>query len=149
MSLYNMVHGENPMASVFLSILGLTRREIPRYRDCWWDGEHLCILTRTGGPNRPDYDHSVLTSQPTYVRDHDEPKDNTYAVFYFALPPAMAWTIPHLRETHETPQQKWETFFDRLHNNDGRDDPQVQKVITAFQPMFEQLQKVLKGKDTQ
>lgn len=47
MSLYNMIHGVNPAAPVLLSILGINSSNIPRFRDCYWTGEHIAIYTRT------------------------------------------------------------------------------------------------------
>lgn len=52
MSLYNMIHGMNPMSDLLLAALGLTRDKVGRFRDCYWNGEHICVYTRNGGGNR-------------------------------------------------------------------------------------------------
>lgn len=49
MSFYNMLFGVNSAAPVLLATLGLTLNDVPRFRDCYIDGEHIVIHTRTGG----------------------------------------------------------------------------------------------------
>lgn len=127
MSLYNALFGENPMAEVLLSALGLTRDGVPRYRDVYLgaspEGEpRIVIHTRTGGGNREFYEceescranypeyfkdtdepptgpwNADLRKLPTFVRDEDDDFDCTYADFYFKVPPAFAPLIATLQE---------------------------------------------------
>lgn len=141
MSFYSMIHGENPFSNVLLAILGLNRSQIPRYRDCFWDGTHIGVYTRTGGNNRDDYEeeNAMLEDHPNHVRNEDDDFDDTYATFYFSIPEKLQWTIPHLTATEETPEQKWTSFIDRMNSSDGKDDPQVAKAISAFAPIFEKI----------
>jgi hypothetical protein len=59
MSLYNMMFGENPAADIFLGLLGCTRDDFYRYRDCYLvedEGENqIGVHTRGGGNNRECY----------------------------------------------------------------------------------------------
>ena len=145
MSFYNLVHGENPMAHILLGLLGLTRGDVPRYRDCYWTGEYICVHTRTGGGNRESYQdgNDGLVMLPTYVRDEDDDFDSTYANFYFTVPETFAWAIPQLQAADATPQQKWESFFSKLQASD-KNDPQVAKVLTAMGPVMQQISEALK-----
>ncbi len=162
MSLYNLVHGENPFSSVLLAMLGITRNDVPRYRDCFWTGEHIAIHTRTGGGNRDSYDspesrreaypeiydteeavnagpfNRDLQALPTYVRDEDDDFDSTYATFYFTVPEAVAWVIPQLQAADATPAQKWHAALDKLKTAD-ESDPQVKRIMGTMRPLFEQI----------
>lgn len=94
MSLYNMIMGENPAASDLLELLGLDKRGIPRYRDCWMtaDWRLIHLLTRTGGPNRRVYADAIaeLRKLPGYVTDYDDDFDPTFMHFtYTVLPQHM------------------------------------------------------------
>jgi hypothetical protein len=150
MSMYNLIHGENKMASLLLGLLGLFRDDIPRYRDCFWNGERIGIYTRVGGGNRDDYEEGIafLRAQPTYISDVDDDFDNTYATFYFRMPDRYAWVIPQLTAADATPEQKWHTFLAKLEDihGAGKDDPQVQRVMQAMKPFLDvlvgQLEKV-------
>lgn len=145
MSLYNLVHGENNFASVLLAMLGLSRDEVPRYRDCYWTGEHIAIHTRTGGGNREDYEdgNAYLVSQPTYVRDDDDDHDSTYATFYFTVPEPLQWVIPHLQAEERTPGERWQCFLDRMRDPAAGDDPQVKRALEAMAPVFAKIEAFL------
>lgn len=86
MSLYNMIFGKNPNTKDILALLGLEETDIERFRDCYIDGDEICIYTRTGGANREHYHNKVLTSHPNYKYDADDDYDCTYATYYFSLP---------------------------------------------------------------
>lgn len=146
MSMYNMIHGEDPYATVYLSVLGLRRQDIPRYRDCFWDGETIGVHTRTGGGNRDLYQCTTegpsidsIQAHPCYIRDEDSKKDSTYMTFYFKVPSEMAWVIPHMKATDLSPDEKWNSFFQKMNDVDAASDPQVQKALAAFSPLMEKL----------
>jgi len=93
MSLYNMVHGVNPLAPSLLHMLEIDVSKVDRLRDCYLargEGEsiEIHIYTRTGGGNRADYQRSnaYLTSLPQYLGDSDVSHDSTYAIFRFRIP---------------------------------------------------------------
>jgi hypothetical protein len=85
-----MLNGFNPNAGPILAALDLDPRQIERFRDASFgkDGDQpvLHIFCRTGGGNREDYPNTVLTSHPSYLRDHDDDYDPTYAHYYFRIP---------------------------------------------------------------
>ena len=145
MSLYNLIHGENPLAAILLGLLGLSRDNVPRYRDCYWTGNEIAVHTRTGGGNREGYQEAndELTKLPTYVRDEDDDFDSTYATFYFKMPEQFAWVLSHLAAEDATPAQRWQTFFDKLKNGD-QNDPQVKRTMNAMKPLLEKIQESLK-----
>lgn len=171
MSLYNAIHGHNALAPVLLAMLGINPSNVPRYRDCWWDGEHIVIHTRTGGGNREFYDslesckdnypdyfnddrptnenpsgpwNADLQALPTYVRDEDDDYDSTYANFYFSVPAPMQWVVPHLSAQDKTPGERWQGFMDKMRDPASADDPQVQRALGAMGPLFEQITEFLK-----
>src|SRR5574338_468778 len=125
MSLYNMIHGVNPLAGVLLHALGLTPADVPRFRDCYWNGEHICLYTRTGGGNREYYDepndengtgpwNSSLRAVAGFVRDEDDDFDSTYATFYFLPTDAFRDVLTNIPAADATPAQKWDSFLARL-----------------------------------
>ena len=139
MSLYNMLFGTNSAAPLLLATLGLTSNDVPRFRDCYLDGNRIVIYTRTGGGNRDYYDseemcranypeyfsgdepptgpwNSSLTAHPCYLFDHDDDFDCTYASFYFAFPAEYAEDLTALAVNSDshTPSEKWQALFDAL-----------------------------------
>lgn len=166
MSLYNMINGVNPMTPILLAMLGINISNVPRFRDCYFDGENIVIYTRTGGGNRDWYEspqscrdnypesfdgedeptgpwNSDLQALPGYVRDEDDDFDSTYASFYFNVSPHMEWVIPHLAAEGKTPGEKMREFIDRLNESSASEDPQVQKVMAQMKPIMEQIETAL------
>lgn len=140
MSLYNMVHGESPIASVILAILGVTRDEIPRYRDTRYDGEHFIILTRTGGGNREEYevDNLWLTTLDGYVSDQDADFDSTYAEFRYEVPADFSHLLEKLKTFIDTKSvdEKWMETFEALKNPS---DPRTVRMVDQFSGIVKQI----------
>ena len=90
MSMYNLLFGENKDFDALLGILGLTKEKIGRYRDIYVskDGEKIILFTRLGGGNRESHETNIkyLTSHKNYLKDYDDPVDDTYAYFEFSIP---------------------------------------------------------------
>ena len=144
MSLYNMLFGVNSAAPVLLATLGLTANDVPRFRDCYLDGEQIVIHTRTGGGNRNYYDseescranypeyfdgkedpsgpwNSALTANACYLYDEDDDYDSTYANFHFKFPDEYANDLKALAaksETH-TPSEKWQALFKAMESSNA------------------------------
>lgn len=140
MSLYNLLFGTNAAAPLLLAALGLTENDIPRFRDCYVDGEYIVIHTRTGGGNRDYYEsaescrncypeyfndgpdepagpwNSDLAAHPCYVRDEDDDFDSTYADFYFKFPEEYAEDLNALSAVVKEykPSEKWQALFDAM-----------------------------------
>ena len=166
-----MLFGENPYGVVFLALLGLQRVDIPRYRDCWWDGEYICVYTRTGGGNREYYDsadkcranypeyfegtedsvpsgpwNDDLRALPTFVRDVDDDYDCTYATFYFRVPESLQWVIPHLSIIDKSPADRWQELISKLNDPATADDADVQRATKVMEPLLDAITKALKDK---
>ncbi|MBS1722625.1 MAG: hypothetical protein JSS66_06400 [Armatimonadetes bacterium] len=112
MSLYNMMHGFNPLTPILAHILGLSIAEnqpgtpVGRFRDIELnaDGTQIHLLTRNGGGNREHWSFSyeteegpecpcpgciqeyVLPKHPQYVSDSDDDFDSTFAITVFNVP---------------------------------------------------------------
>lgn len=140
MSLYNALFGVNSNAPLLLVTLGFkSTGEIPRFRDCYLDGDHIVIHTRTGGGNREYYEseescrenypeyfegddkpsgpwNEDLRKNPNFVRDVDDDFDSTYADFYFRFPDEYAADLKVLSEgdTYAKPSEKWKALFGSL-----------------------------------
>lgn len=154
MSLYNMMHGINPLAAMVLAMLGTKPDAIPRFRDAYFDGEHLCIYTRTGGGNREAYDgpvpsewcpegpyNSDLRALPGFLHDEDDDYDSTYATFYFAVPERFAWFKAWASDKTERPaSERWAEAIERIKTAPA-DDPVIQRLTKAMQPVVEFLSK--------
>lgn len=103
MGLYAMLFGQGDNADELLGLLGLTRNDFYRYRDCYREGDLIAVYTRGGGNNRECWEGSMcaddnhlsscvvsaqskLREHPLYEKDEDDDFDNTYATFYFRFP---------------------------------------------------------------
>lgn len=96
-TMYNLVHGMNPLSVRLLAMLGLTIADFGRFRDTEFnrvvsnEGEYIglriVVLTRIGGNNRYDYHDTIalLRSHESYLDDADDDFDSTYARFLFFL----------------------------------------------------------------
>lgn len=111
MSLYNMIHGFNPLAGPLLLSLGLypPLDTISRFRDAGLynkdrdEKDYLIrITTRTGGPNRANHQESIyrLTRHECFLREEDDDFDHTYMYFYFKLPPDLAKDLQAAEKKH-------------------------------------------------
>jgi len=118
MSLYNMLFGVNSAAPVLLATLGLTAGDVPRFRECYIEGDNIVIHTRTGGGNREDYEagNGELQSNPFYVRDEDDDFDCTYANFYYRFPEEYADELKAMAANADSikPSEKWEALLESL-----------------------------------
>lgn len=163
MSFYNLINGVDSQSNFLLALLGLTRTDVPRFRDCYWNGEEICIYTRTGGGNRDYYEslesckknypedftgdnppkgpwNDDLRKMPTFKRDEDDSFDSTYATFFFALPEVFSELKYDLKAADATPQQKFESFLERLYS--GKTDPQIERVEKVMAPIIEKIKKM-------
>ena len=136
MSLYNILFGQNADAGHLLRLLETSESKVPRFRDCYWDGDYIVIYTRTGGGNRDYYEseeacrenyaeyfngadgpsgpwNSDLRSLPGFSHDEDDECDKTYASFYFK-PPSKYLDALSAFPPDATPAEKWQALFDAM-----------------------------------
>lgn len=160
-SLYNILHGENGLATAFLVMLNITKSQIPRYRDCYWDGNNIVIYTRTGGGNRDYYESETscrenypeyfgkedspsgpwnedLRKLPEYVRDEDDSFDSTYASFYFRIPEQFKHFTENLTAA-QSPQEKFKEILEVLQSPNAMEDPRIQKLKQVLEPVFKKI----------
>lgn len=125
---YADVFEPNPHAVRLLEILGFSVAQVPRFQDCFIHGYEIVIHTRTGGANRDGYDSELISrntwpegdhsgpwnedlqKSPHYLRDEDDPRDPTYANFFFRFPGAAREELEKLRENgaaQEMPAKRW------------------------------------------
>lgn len=162
MSLYNLVHGENPFSRILLAILGLDRDQIPRYRDCWFTGSEIAVHTRTGGGNREYYEdkescranypecfngeknppgpwNSDLRKIESFLRDEDDDYDPTYATFYYSVPETILKELQALNISSTPASERWQTFFDRMEKADTT-DPNIARITKSLEPIIKAIQ---------
>lgn len=164
MSLYNMLHGRNPLTPVILGWLGLTEEGCGRFRDVYVakadDGlPRVLVYTRNGGGNREcfcksDTQHNsgeghctprytaALQEHPLYESDSDDDYDRTYATFVFRVPEAWRDSALALLEDGPTPAEKWDRLLTKLYGAD-KSDPEVRRALDAMTPTLEAIQRVL------
>lgn len=116
MSLYNMMFGVNNRADTLLACLGLTKQDVPRFRDCFVDNGEIIIHTRTGGGNRDDYEeeNSALQANANYLYDEDDDFDCTYANFHFSFPEEYASDLKQIGENDVKPSDKWKALLSSM-----------------------------------
>ena len=144
MSLYNMLHGVNPLAGVLMKMLDIGPGDVPRFRDCYFNGEHIIIYTRTGGGNREEYEaeNDAMCGLPGYVRDEDDEFDSTYASFYYEVPEQFNLLMDKLKSMaqKQTQSERWQATLEHI-STASPDDPLVQRMTEAFKPVFEAIEK--------
>lgn len=99
MSLYNALFGQNPLSGILLYMAGIRFAEIPRFRDCYMDGDDIVVYTRTGGGNDECYCEDdegkhgdgcywlmnrELEKKPNFKAMQYDDFDSTYAYFRFS-----------------------------------------------------------------
>lgn len=135
MSLYQAMFGTCPAADILLRMLGTEQAKVPRFRDCYLDGERIAIHTRTGGGNREWYesrqclvDHygseedyqgpfnADLRKLPGFLYDEDDDFDSTYATFYYSWPAEYAADLKALHDQvgDYKPSESWQRLFAAL-----------------------------------
>lgn len=136
MSLYNMLFGTNPFSDTLLQMLGITRDDVPRFRDCYLneDGSEIVIHTRTGGGNREDYEeeNDALTEIAGFKYDADDDFDCTYADFHYEVPEACKSQVALLKDLGAVtdPGARWQELLDGLRSGDTS-KPEVQRAIAV------------------
>ena len=114
-TLYNMLFGEIPKATILLATLGLKREDCGRYRDCCQRDGCIVIHTRNGGGNRDAYQDTIdtLAKHPCYLWDEDDDFDCTYADIFFRYPEEYAAGLKALEEgaPDMKPSEKWEILL--------------------------------------
>lgn len=157
MSLYNMMFGCNPFASILLALAGLDVAEIPRFRDVFLDRDEtgstvIQVFTRTGGNNREMYEseNDVLANKPNAIRDYDDSYDCTYAYFEFSPLPEMKDVAEILMESSgielSDMEDVWQRVISKLETCD-QDSVYIQRSLTVGCNVLLQIQtkKIEKG----
>jgi hypothetical protein len=170
-SLYNLLFGMNPMADLLLAMLGLTKGDTGRFRNCYLvrGDRHerdpsfgsplppeelakkelrILVYTRNGGGNREDYQGvtDALQGHPSYITDYDDDFDCTYASYEFRVPEKFKLTADELAslgaEDNVSPRERFINLIEKL--DAGReDDPEVQKATAIGKQIIEALDKQL------
>ena len=154
MNMYNMLFGENPFADYLLSFLGITKNQIPRYRDCYIDKEQIVIYTRTGGGNREYYDepnnenkegpfNSQLREIRGFVSNEDDDFDSTYCYFRYNIPETAKEILRKVNELggSDNASEKWLRMLKKLDSK--KDDGEVKEVMKKMEPLIKAIQKAL------
>lgn len=166
MSMYNLLHGENPLAGMLVGILGIDQPDgkwrSGRFRDIHVRFEEgrppeIVLYTRNGGGNRehyndekeagPDCDCTGCTmtyhipKHPNYLRDEDDDFDCTYASVFYSVPAEHESLVKFLygiTKDKRTPNEKWTYLLDKLRNGKS-DDPEVAAVVDKLSPLMKQI----------
>ncbi|MEG9884076.1 MAG: hypothetical protein V6Z86_05580 [Hyphomicrobiales bacterium] len=153
--MYKLMHGRHPTASVAIAALGLDRDDIPRFRDAWiLDGTplHLVVLTRSGGGNRAYFDsmnedaladsyegpfNATLRAHTQFIREHDDIRDNTYALFWFSVPPAWLRLV-NIVAQYDNKQVPLDETVRRLRELDALENKAISddQVLTGDQQRY-------------
>lgn len=161
MSLYNMMFGYNSLAGVTLSALNITRNDIPRFRDAYFDAEEdrLVIYTRTGGGNREYYGapngydneeyfgpfNEDLENHPDYLFDEDDDFDCTYAYFYFRVPESFKPIFETFKDLGAgkdlNPTEKFAKMIEDLQN--GNSTSEAERALEVGKSIVEQISKTI------
>lgn len=140
MSLYQMIHGENPAGRALVALLAEQQDLDPgRFRDAWVEyeppaGDALLIRvhTRNGGGNREcwcdteDGSHfcqqaaiASMRAHPWFLRDADDDFDSTYADFWFtvdltAVDPEIGHVLVEMAQAPVDVGARWRAVIDAI-----------------------------------
>lgn len=152
MSLYNMLHGFNALAGLWLALLKKNPDDFGRFRDAYLSKDkagnpQIAVYTRCGGGNRPDYENmfTQMRAHPLYLRDEDEPSDGTYATIYFRVPDELKSQVLALYEVTDnvTPAQKFQNTIEALRA--GKETPATKRATDALRPVVEAISTWMKA----
>lgn len=155
MSLYNMLHGVNPISPILLAILGIDQKgsiySSGRFRDIHLDekGEKIILYTRNGGGNREEYQPliDVLATHPNYLTDYDDDFDCTYAYIEFSVPEKAKEFVKSIM-TGEKPKTIHEKFAETIKNMEGMTKEQFEQD-ERFKPITEIFNKIQDSENKQ
>ncbi len=150
MSLYNLLFGVNPLAKVFMEILGLDKDDgrypTGRFRDIFYDKKKNMIIlyTRNGGGNREEYQHvfDMLGEHPNYIRDYDDSFDETYAYVEFSVPAEYKKILDDMviDSDIENVHQKFERIIkemDTMSEDEIKKDKRFDEIRKIFKTIVE------------
>lgn len=147
MSLYNQLHGTNPIAPLLLQWLDIDQGneyESGRFRDIYLNGagDYIFLYTRNGGGNREAYEeiNQKLMSHPNYVEDYDDDFDSTYAYFVFTIPLHFKTTAEAFA-TGVEPKTVAEKFKETIAEMESM-TPEQMKADRRFAPTVKMLEKI-------
>lgn len=143
MSLYNTLFGVHPAADALLSMLGIERHRVPRFRDCFLKGDTIVIYTRTGGGNREFYarENDSLRIRKGYIADVDMAFDSTYALFSYAIPAHCRRECETIRDLFppRDPGADWPRLLAKMGDPAMRNDPEVAAALEKSRPIMDKL----------
>jgi hypothetical protein len=88
----------------------------------------ICVFTRVGGGNRPDYEKEIaeLRKKPGYITDYDDKFDCTFASFIYSVP------------------KKWKEDYDAICNEDFLkvSDTYIDHIIKVFPLLKDKISKL-------
>jgi hypothetical protein len=167
MSLYNLLHGVNPLSPILLAILRIDQKvdNMPksekletfvkecidrkifvsgRFRDIYLneDGTKIILYTRNGGGNREGYWYvfKILKAHPNYLIDYEDDFDSTYAYIEFSVP-KEAEKLCKLLATGEKPKTVGEKFVETMSAMEKMSKEDIEKD-ERFKPIIEILEKI-------
>lgn len=156
MSLYNLLHGVNPIAPILLTVLGIDQPDgkfsSGRFRDIYLneDGTEIILYTRNGGGNREDYQEvfdNFAKNHPNYLSDEDDDFDCTYAYIKFSVPEKAKELIKGL-VTGEKPKTIAEKFEETIKGMENMSKEDFEKD-ERFKPIREMFEKIVEPDNKQ
>ncbi|MEK6882160.1 MAG: hypothetical protein AABY22_21260 [Nanoarchaeota archaeon] len=157
MSLYNLLHGVNPISPLLLKILDIDQDNKKwssgRFRDIYLDekGEKIILYTRNGGGNRECWGEvqnnclcagcvieKHLPKHPNYLRDYDDDFDSTYAYIEFSIPESYKELVKSFAtgEKPETIKEKFDRTIKSLETKTAeelKNDPKLKPIMKIFE----------------
>lgn len=156
MSMYNMLHGVNPLGGQLLAIIDPNAKagDFGRFRDIYIAKDPktgvltIVVYTRNGGGNREGHQEVFerWSKHPNFVRDWDDDFDCTYASLEFSVPEehkALAEFLYDANDEKRTPQEKFRDMLHKLQNEPG--SPEAQAAMAKFRPIVDQIAALAKG----
>lgn len=72
--------------NILLSVIGIKKVEIERFRGVWYEDGQIIVCTRSGGDNAEYCPNKELENNPNLVDVRSDEDDNTYLYYIFSIP---------------------------------------------------------------
>jgi len=72
--------------NILLSVIGMIKVDIERFRGVWYEDGQIFVCTRSGGDNAEYCPNKELENNPNLVDVRSDEDDNTYLYYIFSVP---------------------------------------------------------------
>jgi hypothetical protein len=149
MILYHALFGVCPYADTLLGMVGIDKPAVPRFRDCYLNGGHIVIMTRSGATREQSTfadAHRTLEASRHFIRKVKDSFDPTYAYFQYEIPAGCGDACAAMRHLGalRDPHQMFENHRRLLEDPAMAHHPERQRLEELVQPLRAEMDRKIK-----